>query len=406
MIEESSRAHEVFRAVEPGVGSRRQDLLRLSERIHAKPELRFEETAAAGLLCDFLAGSGFEVQTGTAGLATAFLAERRFSQDGPTVAIFCEYDALAGLGHACGHNIIAAAGAGGAVAAADYLAGVGSASGRLLVVGSPGEEGGGGKVLLLEAGALDQVDAAIMVHPAGFDAVHRPNLGRVSLEVEFTGKASHAAAAPERGVNALDATTLFLVAVGLLRQQLRSDSRVHAIVVEGGEAVNVIPERCRVRVFVRSPDHGYLRGRLMDAVRACADGAAIASGTSAEVVETSPAYAPMRANPVLAELVGQALRATGRSPASFDGPGGGSTDMGNVSQVIPAVHPYLCVAPDVALHTREFEAAAGSAEGEKAVVDGAAVLGTVAAVLLTDPALVRAAKSATDGAGDGNGNGS
>jgi amidohydrolase len=240
------------------------DLLTLSHEIHARPEQRFTEHFASQRLVSLLGDAGFAVRTNVAALPTAFRAERQFGTGGPTIAVFCEFDALPEIGHACGHNIIAAAGAGAALATARWLEEDGR-NGRLVVFGSPGEEGGGGKIIMADAGVLDGVDAAVMVHPAGFDAVSRTSLGRMSLEATFTGRAAHAAAAPERGLNALDAATLLLVAIGLLRQQLRPDSRLHANIVEGGDAINVIPERSRVTLFLRSPDPDYLRERLYPA---------------------------------------------------------------------------------------------------------------------------------------------
>jgi amidohydrolase len=391
-----------------GVGVREQvtaladDLLAMSHAIHDQPELRFEEYHASELLQRFLASEGFAVRAGLAGMPTAFRAERTFGAGGPVIAVFCEFDALPGLGHACGHNIIATAGAGAAAAAARWLAGPGTAGGQpagtLVVLGSPGEEGGGGKVRLVEAGELAGIDAAIMVHPAGFDSVGRTNLGRISLRATFTGHASHAAAAPERGRNALDAATLLLVAIGLLRQQVRSDSRIHAKVAEGGDSINVIPERSVVELFIRSPDSGYLRGRLLEAMRDCVAGSALATGTTWELEEPAPAYDPVLANPALAELAAAAFAQVGRDvdPTALAG-NAGSTDMGNVSQVVPALHPYLRVVPDVAIHTREFAVAARGEAGDRAVLDGAALLGIMASTLLTGPALVTAAKAAFAG---------
>jgi amidohydrolase len=373
----------------------RPTLLELSHAIHAEPELRFAEHAAAARLRALLARGGFALEDGIAGMGTAFRASRTFGSGGPTLAVFCEYDALPGLGHGCGHNIIAAAGAGAALATAAMLEQRGG-SGRLVVLGSPGEEGGGGKTTLIEAGVLAGVDAAVMVHPAGFDAASRTNLGRVSLEASFTGRASHAAAAPEGGRNALDAATLLLVAIGLLRQQLRQDSRVHAKVADGGQSINIIPEYSRVELFIRSPDHEYLRGRLFDAVRDCVMGAALATGTTAELTEVAPAYEPVRSNPVLAGLAADAFAALGRplNPATgWAGPAG-STDMGNVSQVVPSLHPYVCAAPGVAIHTREFEQAAAEASGDTAVLDGAALLATMLSSLFADPDLVSQARAA------------
>jgi amidohydrolase len=381
------------------------DLIALSHAIHDRPELRFEERHAAETLEAFLSPRGFEVTAGVADMETAFLATRSFGQDGPTVGVFCEYDALPGIGHACGHNIIAAAGAGAAVSASQVLGSRGVAAGRIVVIGSPGEEGGGGKARLIDAGALTGVDAAVMIHPAGFDIVDRPLLGRVSLEVTFSGRAAHAAGAPFEGLNALDAATLMLVSVGLLRQQLQPSARVHAIVAEGGDAVNVIPERSRLKVFVRSPDPAYLRERLRPAVEDCARGAAIATGTTVEVAEVAPAYLPLTGNPVLAELARQFFIGAGREPAVDPEPGG-SSDIGNVSQVLPAIHPYICVRPGLSMHTRDFAAAAASPDADRAVVDGATILGSMLAALLARPQLVadvRQAFTGPDGAAPGGG---
>ncbi|HSZ41464.1 MAG TPA: M20 family metallopeptidase [Trebonia sp.] len=401
---------------EIGAGVREQvtaisgDLLAMSHAIHERPELRFEEHHASELLQRFLAGEGFDVRSGLAGMPTAFRAERTFGADGPggagggpVIAVFCEFDALPGIGHACGHNIIATAGAGAAASAARWLAGAGPdgdgrpAGGTLVVLGSPGEEGGGGKVRLIEAGELAGIDAAIMVHPAGFDSVARTNLGRMSLRATFSGRASHAAAAPELGRNALDAATLLLVAIGLLRQQVRGDSRIHAKVAEGGDSINVIPERSVVELFIRSPDSEYLRGRLLDAVRDCVAGSALATGTTWELEEPAPAYDPVLPNHVLAELAAAAFAEVGRDvdPSAVSG-NAGSTDMGNVSQAVPSLHPYLQVVPGLAIHTREFAEAARGEAGDRAVVDGAGLLGIMTGALLTRPALVAAAAAEFD----------
>jgi amidohydrolase len=370
------------------------DLVALSHDIHDRPELGFAEHHASARLVEALAAAGFTTTTGLADLPTAFRAERVFGTGGPTIAIFCEFDALPEIGHACGHNIIATAGLGAALAVAKRLDETGG-NGKLVVLGSPAEEGGGGKVIMADVGALSDVDVAVMVHPAGFDAVSRTNLGRVSLEATFTGRASHAAAAPERGLNALDAATLLLVAIGLLRQQLRTDSRLHANLVEGGDSINVIPERSRVKLFIRSPDVDYLRGRLYEGLRDCVRGAAIATGTTYEFDEVAPAYDPVRTNPVLADLATHAFAALGRpiDPVAGRSGNAGSTDMGNVSQLVPAIHPYICVAPGLAIHTRDFAAAARAADGDRAVRDGASLLAITVAALFDQPELVARARA-------------
>lgn len=381
---------ETTRRTRAEVAGMAAELLALSHGVHNAGELRFEEHRSAELVAAVLQRHGFEVSTGVAGMPTAFVAEHRFGRSGPTVAIFCEYDALEGIGHGCGHNIIAAAGVGAGVAAARWLARRPHVSGRLLVVGSPGEEGGGGKVRLIEAGVLAGVDAALMVHPAGFDAIERTNPARVGLEVHFHGRAAHAAAAPDEGRNALDGVTLLLVAIGLLRQQLRSDARVHAIVTSGGDAVNVIPDEATVRVFLRAVDGEYLDGRLRPALVACCEGAALATGTLVDVRETTPAYQSMRPNPVLCDLARRSWAALGRDTTAGGAEGGasGSTDMGNVSEVVPAIHPYICVTPGGILHSRPFVEAAVSPDGDRAVLDGAAAVGAIASTLLEHPDLL------------------
>lgn len=369
------------------------ELIQLSHDIHDDPELQYVEHHAAQRLRETFIAAGFEVEHPIGDMPTAFRAEHVVGNgDGPTVAVFCEYDALNGLGHACGHNIVASAGAGAAIATAAALRDAG-VNGRVVALGSPAEEGGGGKVRLIDSGVLSGVDAAIMAHPAGFDAVTAPSLGRVSLEAEFVGKASHASAAPEFGVNALDAATLFLTAIGLLRQQLRSDSRVHAIMLEGGTSVNVIPERARLKVFGRSPDFDYLNDRLLPALENCAAGAALATGTSFEFAQVAPSYDPVNSNPVLEELATHAFAGVGRG-SNADGVGAGSTDMGNVSRVVPSLHAYICVERGAELHTSRFEAAARSADGDRAVVDGAVVLGSVLSALLSEPRLLDDARAA------------
>ncbi len=391
---------ELAGAARRHAGALEGELLALSHALHAEPELRFAEHAASARLTRLLAAHGFTVETGQAGLPTAFRATRTIGDGGPCLAVFCEYDALPGLGHACGHNIIAAAGAGAALATTALLEDSGAA-GRVVVIGSPGEEGGGGKVLLTRAGILDGIDAAVMAHPAGFDAVSRTNLGRLSLRATFTGRAAHASAAPEEGRNALDAATLLLVAVGLLRQQVRPDSRIHAKVAEGGQSINIIPERAVVELFARSTDHAYLRGRLTEALRDCVLGSALATGTTSAFEEVAPAYDPVLANPVLADLAAETFAALGRplDPATgYAGPAG-STDMGNVSQLLPALHPYVRVAPAVALHTREFEAVAAGPDGDRAVLDAAALLATLLTTLFTRPELLRTARQRFEEAG-------
>lgn len=382
------------------------ELIELSHTIYNNPELKFEEFQAASALEKLLAKKGFDIKSGICGMKTAFRAERSFGKGGPTIGIFCEYDALADIGHACGHNIIATSGAGAAIAALQWLEKQPVVNGRIIVLGSPGEEGGGGKVHLINGGELKDIDAMVMVHPFGYDVIEMPNLSRIALDVEFLGKSSHASSAPEQGLNALDAATLMLVAIGLLRQQLRPDSRVHAVVVDGGQAVNIIPERSRVKILIRSPDDDYLQKRLYRAICDCAQGSAIATGTTVQISEAAPLYQSIKSNLILSQIAVKAFGVIGRkmnwSPTSPSGDikianaNAGSTDMGNVTRVLPAIHPYICLEEGLDLHTRQFQKAAGSQSGDKAAIDAASALGTIICSLIKDPELANKAKQEFD----------
>lgn len=385
------------------VPARRGRLIEIAEDIHAHPEIRWQERHASALLAGELEAEGFAVERGYAGLETAFVARwstEGAGEDAPTLAVFCEYDALEGIGHGCGHNIIAAAGLGGALLIRDALASGGAhgfptADAHLLVVGSPAEEGAAGKVPMIEAGVLGGVDAAMMVHPSGYNETDFAAMARVALDVQFTGRASHAAGSPDDGINALDAATLSLSAIGLLRQQLRDGTRVHAIVTDGGQAPNIIPESSALRVFVRSLDPAYLEDTLVPKVKACFEGAAIATGCTVDIRSTTPPYSTMRNNPVLTGLAREAFAAVGRTMAT-EGSFGGSTDMGNVSQVVPSMHPMLELVPGIANHTREFTAAAVGEQADAATVDGALMLAAAALELLARPELIAEAKRVFD----------
>lgn len=366
----------------------REKLLAVSHEIHRNPEVRFQEHRAAALLSNTLAEAGFTVETGIADLPTAFLAEYGSADTGPTIAVFLEYDALEEIGHACGHNVIASIGLGAALAVRSWMetAGIG---GRILAVGSPGEEGGGGKNYLVASGRLDGIDAAMMMHPSGENLAAMTTLGRVALDFEFTGKAAHAAVSPHDGVNALDAAVLTLNAIGLLRQQLPTDVRVHAVIRDGGEVPNVIPERSLIRAYIRAADTHALVNEIQPRVERCAQGAALATGATVTITRQAPTYAGLSPNAVLAQLVDANFARAGREtepPRTEVFPG--STDMGNVSQIIPSIHPNIEFVPGLSMHTREAAAYAAGPEGDRAVVDGALVLALTAAQLLTQPDLI------------------
>jgi amidohydrolase len=367
-------------------------LLELSHRIHAHPEVLFEEVRASGWLADALEERGFAVERGVGGLPTAFRAVREGAGPGPTVAVLCEYDALPGMGHACGHNVIATMGAGAGFALAPLMS---ELPGRLVVMGTPAEEGGGGKVLLLEAGAFDGIDAAVMIHPWNADQAAMPLLASTRWDVVFHGRPAHAALAPHLGVNALDAVRLAFAGIDALRQQVRPDVRIHGIVTHGGDAPNVIPERAGLKLVARSADGAYLHDELAPRLVRVFEGAALMTGASAEVAQAPIRYREMRFNaPLEAAFDRQAAR-RGRVPVPVDRLAAtGSSDIGNVSQALPSLHGLLAIDDAAMPHTAAFAAAARSPRGDAAVLDGAAVLAGLAAELLTDPELLAEVRGA------------
>ncbi|HKE73942.1 MAG TPA: amidohydrolase [Acidimicrobiales bacterium] len=369
---------------------RRADaLLDVSHRIHARPELNFEEHHAHDLLTGVLEDAGLAVTRSARGVDTAF--EAAAGAEGPTIAVVCEYDALPGIGHGCGHNVIAAAGLGAGLAAAALADELG---GRVLVVGAPAEEGGGGKVRLLDGGTFAGVDAALMVHPADADLTAMDVVALQQAMVTYRGEAAHAAAFPHQGRNALDAAVLGYVAVAALRQHAAPGERIHGVFREGGEKPNIVPARARMEWNVRSPTVAGLEA-LRDRFLACLRGGAEAAGCEMEVEWIDPVYADMVDNAAIGERYRANAEALGRivrepSPSARVV---GSTDMGNVSYVVPSIHPMIRVAPPgVPIHTPAFAGFAGGPEGDAAVIDGAKALAWTVADLWLDGGLVAVAR--------------
>jgi amidohydrolase len=361
------------------------DLEQLSRRIHDHPELGYQEVQASAWCAEFLAARGLKVERGVGGVETAFRATLE-TGEGPTIAIMCEYDALPAIGHACGHNVIAAAGVGAGAALAavrDRLPG-----GRIHVVGTPAEEGGGGKIKLLRAGVFAGVDAAMMVH--GWDRwiAHQDLLGIVRVSFEFTGRAAHASADPWEGINALDAVIQTFNNVSMLRQQVRPEARIHGIVTDGGAAPNIIPEFAAATFYVRAPRLDYM-WELQKRVIACAEGAARATGATLKVVDKDNAYEPMKRNEALLGAFRANLGALGVSESPEVRDRLGSSDVGNVSQALPAIQPLVKIAPDgTAVHSRAFEAAAVSPLAREGLLTAAKAMAMTALDLLADPALL------------------
>jgi amidohydrolase len=361
------------------------ELERLSHRIHDNPELGYQEVQAAGWLAEFLAAQGFKLERGVGGVDTAFRATIE-TGDGPTIAIMCEYDALPGIGHACGHNVIAASGAGAGAALAAVREQL--PRGRVQVVGTPAEEGGGGKIRLIRGGVFQNVDAAMMIH--GWDQwiAHQDLLGIVRVGLEFKGKAAHASADPWEGVNALDAVIQTFNNVAMLRQQMRTDARIHGIVTNGGAAANIIPETAACLFYVRAARIEYMWA-LRERVVACAEGAARATGCTLSQVENDAAYEPLKRNAALLDTFRANMKTLGvtESPEVKDRLG--SSDVGNVSQVIPTIQPYVKIAPaGTPIHSRAFEAAAVTPIARAGMLDAAKAMAMTTADLLGDAALL------------------
>lgn len=348
-------------------------VLAVSHRLHADPELGWHEVRSAELLAAQLEALDFTVERGVAGLPTAFVATRGNSAN--VVGLIAEYDALPGLGHACGHNIIAAA----TIGAASALAGDVDALGiTLKVIGTPAEEGGGGKVLMLDAGIFDDLDLALMIHPGPVDSVMARPRAVAHFDIHYSGKAAHAGAYPHLGRNAADAFTVAQVAIGLLRQQLPDSVRVHGIVTKAGTAPNAIPDTATGSWYVRASTLEELDD-VFARVTACFAAGALATGCEWAIRETSPRYAEFRNDPELVELFTANAAVLGRDmdPGELL-PGGmntASTDLGNVSQRIRAIHPYLGIDSLPAVnHQAEFAAASVTAAADRAVLDGATLL--------------------------------
>jgi amidohydrolase len=364
-------------------------LVQVSHEIHAHPELNYEEHFAHDLLSSVLDRHGLAPQRSAYGVATAF--EARAGEQGPEVAVLLEYDALPGIGHACGHNVIAAAGLGAGLAAAQVA---GAAGGRLRILGTPAEEGGGGKIRLARQGAFDGLAAAMMVHPADADLTRMDAIAVQELSVEYHGREAHAAAAPHEGRNALDAAVLGYVAVAQLRQHIRPTERVHGIFTRAGEKANIVPREAAAEWMVRSDTIEALQP-LKARVLAALEGAASACGCSMTHRWQGHTYADVRdSRPIVAAYADNAARLGRivRDPAAAGHRVVGSTDMGNVSYLTPSIHPMIQVAPEgVPIHTREFAEHARGPAGDRAVVDGAKAMAMTVVDLWTDAELRAAA---------------
>lgn len=381
MVELDAAIATATSAIEAAQGG----LFALSREIHAYPELKFEEYAAHTAVTELLGRSGFEVTSSVAGLPTAFVAT--FGQGDLSIGLCVEYDALPEVGHACGHNLIAASSVGAALGLAAVAA---ELELRVVVLGTPAEEGGGGKVTMLEAGCFDGLHAAMMAHPWPQDRLTATCLAVDNLEVRYRGRAAHAAAAPHEGVNAADALVVAQVAIGLLRQQLPHGDVVHGFVTKGGDAVNVVPEATTMNLMCRSVTVERLEV-LRAKVQRCLEAGALATGCELEVAELMPRYSHMEPDADLLAAFRRHAEARGRSFAADDAGEPApmlSTDMANVSLALPSIHPMVGIEAGGAVnHQAAFAAACLGPSAEAAIVDSAVALAATAVEAAVDPGL-------------------
>ncbi len=370
----------------------RPEAVRMLREITSFAELSLQERRTSEVLISFLAAKGFRVRRGIAGMETAFRAEFSFGKGRPAVAFLCEMDALPGIGHACGHNIVGTASACAAAALAGYGKGV-FRSGKVIAVGTPAEEMGYGKARMVEKGIFRGIDAAMMVHPSSRRHVAKGYLALHRLRFTYHGRAAHAAAYPEHGINALDGVLLLFNAVSMLRQQLPDTVRVHGIITEGGKAPNIIPERAKAYFYVRGETEEEMRDAVAR-VRACASGAAVASRCRLTEEEGPYTLSPMKVNPVLADAYRRALAVMrleeSKAPTNRNR---GSSDIGNVSQVVPTLQPNVPITSGarVEIHTRPFAEATTKPSGIAGMMEGIRALALTGFELFSDPALVREA---------------
>jgi len=369
------------------IDSLSKKLIEISDRIHANPEVGHKEQATSKLLSDELEKAGFRVERRVCGLATAFKATIQGKPGGPTVALLAEMDALPGIGHGCGHNIIGTATLGAALALKKIIPKV---NGTLIVLGTPAEEAAvddaGGKVIMIDE--IAKADVAMMVHPSSRTLVDATSIAREALEFEFFGKAAHAGGSPHEGINALNAVIHMFTMIDALRQHVKPDVRIHGIITDGGKAPNIVPEHAASRMYVRAKEKEYLK-EVVEKVKKCAEGAAMSTGATMKVRNYANTYENMVTNHTLAEAMKRNWERIGVKVQEPEKEGSGSTDMGNVSQVVPSIHPYIAIGPDkMPGHSVEFVKAAASDEGHQGLINAAKGLAMTSIDVFTNPELM------------------
>jgi len=365
------------------IDKNREYLIEISDEIHRNPEIAFKEVKASRLLADELKKAGFEIELGAAGMDTAIVATHPEHSKGPTIAILAEYDALPEIGHACGHNLIATSALGACLALGSMKKDI---PGKLVFMGTPAEEDIGGKIAMIEAGLFKNIDAAMMFHPApGYTMTGRQGLALTEVNIEFHGKASHASGSPEKGINALDAVIQTFNGINALRQHIKSTARIHGVITHGGTKPNIVPEYAAASFYVRAITDDYCK-ELVKKLENCAMGAASATGATLKYSIIEPSYQSRVMNKPMGDAFAKNLEAIGEPIIPLPpGSGAGSSDIGNVSHVIPAIHPYISICDDsIAGHSIEFAEASASKRGHEVMLNAAKALAMTAIDLFTD----------------------
>ncbi|WP_458413351.1 M20 family metallopeptidase [Schinkia sp. CFF1] len=376
------------------IEKKRESYVDVSHQIHARPEIGNEEVFASGLLCSLLEEAGFEVTRGIPEHETAFIARKvaASGKPGPKIGYLAEYDALPGLGHACGHNIIGTTSVAAAIAIGEVIDELG---GEVAVLGTPAEEGGpngSAKGTFVRYGLVQDFDACMMVHPLGKTSGSAPTLAVDPVDFEFFGKPAHAASNPEDGINALDGVIQLFNSINALRQHVSDDVRIHGIIVDGGKAPNIVPDYARARFFIRAATRPAC-DEVTQKVERIAEGAALATGCTFKMNRIQNGVDNLYVTPRFDEVFRDKVVGLGEA-YSVEPKGLGSTDAGNISQVVPTIHPYIKIGPEsLVAHTVEFREAAKSEIGDQALITGAKALALTGLELYVKPDVLVEIKS-------------
>jgi len=363
----------------------KEELWTISDRLYENPELGDEEYESMQLLVDYLREHHFEVETGIVDRPTAFKAEFKSEKPGPRIAYLAEYDALPGVGHGCGHNVIGTMSVGAGVILSKLVNEIG---GSIVVLGTPAEETNGAKVPMSAAGVFDDIDVAMILHPGNISSESGDSLAMDAIQYEYTGKSSHAAASPEKGINALDSVIQLFNGINALREHVTSDVRIHGVISEGGQAANVVPDKAIAQFYIRAGKRKTLN-EVVKKVEHIAQGAALMTGATLDISNYELSYDNMITNETLSKTFTENLQAISDHPIEKAKLDSGSIDMGNVSQVVPAIHPYISLNNEsLVFHTKEFADQTITSDGHQTIFDGALALAQTGYDIITDAELL------------------